>query len=279
MSKIISTQELDFRKKSWINDLMNDRVLNANLTEEYANDVLESVADETFGNLDEAIADLSRRTGLTASEAGVIKTAAVALVKASTEVIPEARVVCEKKEEEIPGNVPAAGKRLVKESPVASAAGKITVAKGMNPGFQAYLDKKKEEREGKKSKEEGTDKTEDKKEKASLKQRLHKAWFQGSDKPSSKEDGGTNDPSKMGYPAELKYDHAEMATTAPGGQDSRPYEQKAFEGSAAETKKVMGPQGEEFKLKVEMQRIPEGEKPANTARLKAIKKIVAQYKK
>ena len=39
----------------------------------------------------------------------------------------------------------------------------------------------------------------------------------------------------------------------------------------------MGPKGEEFKLKVEMQRIPEGEKEAN-ARLTALRQIVADKK-
>src|ERR1035437_4057181 len=86
MSNIISENQTGYTKISWINNLMNDKVLSANLTEEYAHDMLEAVADETFSNLDAAIADLSLRTGLTASEVGVIKTAAIKMVKADAEI-------------------------------------------------------------------------------------------------------------------------------------------------------------------------------------------------
>jgi len=98
---------------------------------------------------------------------------------------------------------------------------------------------------------------------SNLKNRLRKAWFQGADEASKEGNVTSNDPSKLGYPKQIEYPKAPMATTAPGGQDTRPWEQQWFEGAAAETKKVMGPQGAEFKLKQEMQRIPMDEKIAN----------------
>jgi hypothetical protein len=90
-----------------------------------------------------------------------------------------------------------------------------------------------------------------------------RAWFQGADQPSVDGEVTSNDPNKLGYPKEMGYNKKPMETTAPGGQDTRPWEQKWFEGAAAETKKVMGPQGSEFKLKQEMQRIPMDAKVAN----------------
>ena len=90
-----------------------------------------------------------------------------------------------------------------------------------------------------------------------------KAWFQGADAPSVDGEVTSNDPNKLGYPKEMGYNKKPMETSAPGGQDTRPWEQKWFEGAAAETKKVMGPQGSEFKLKQEMQRIPVDAKVAN----------------
>ena len=276
MSKMISEQENSWGKKSWINNFVNDKAVIANLTEEYANDVLESIADDTFTSLDAAIADLSLRTGLTASEVSDVKRVCVAMVKKAEEA-PAACNVC--KEDEVPGNKDVPGARLVKESPeaVAKVTLKEKIAKGMNPGFQAYLDKKKEEKEGKKS-EEGTDKKEDKTEEASAKADKT-AWFQGSDE---KVDAVvSNDPNQIGGPGNMSYPKKPMETTAPGGEDSRPFEQKHFEESAKETKKVMGPKGTEFDLKVEMQRIPEGEKVANASskRLALVKEIVASEKK
>jgi len=97
----------------------------------------------------------------------------------------------------------------------------------------------------------------------SLRDKLKKAWFQGADEATKEGEITSNNPKTLGYPKEMAYPHKPMETTAPGGQDSRPWEQKWFEGAAAETKKVMGPQGEEFKLKQKMQRIPMDEKVAN----------------
>ncbi len=276
MSTYISENQEAFKKKSWINDFMDNTVLAANLTEDYAHDVLEAVGEDYFPSLDEAIADLSLRTGLTASEGENIKRVCIAMVKKAVEI----PVIEIKKTEEIPGNKEVPGAQLVKESPeaVASMTPDIT-AKGMNPGFRAYLDKKKEEKEGKKPTEE-TEKKEDKKEEkeaeASAKGEKT-AWFQGADEPSKEGDITSNNPEKLGYPKEMNYPHKPMETTAPGGQDTRPYEQKTFEGTADETKKVMGPKGKEFELKVEMQRIPKGDKPANASakRLALIKEIVA----
>jgi hypothetical protein len=96
-----------------------------------------------------------------------------------------------------------------------------------------------------------------------LRERLKTAWFQGADEATKEGEITSNNPKTLGYPKEIAYPHKPMETTAPGGQDSRPWEQKWFEGAAAETKKVMGPQGEEFKLKQKMQRIPMDEKVAN----------------
>jgi len=88
-----------------------------------------------------------------------------------------------------------------------------------------------------------------------------KAWFQGADQPSVDGEITSNDPNKLGYPREMAYPNRPMQV--PVGGDSREWEQKWFEGAANETKKVMGPQGSEFKLKQEMQRIPMDAKVAN----------------
>jgi hypothetical protein len=281
MSKIISENQEAWSKKSWINELTNNTKLAASLTDEYAHDVLEAVGEDYFPSLDSALADLSQRTGLTASEIGVIKTAALALVKATAEPATPACSTCSVADE-IPGNKEVPGHKLVKESPegVTAASTETKTAGGMNPGFKAYLDKKKEEREGKKKEDDGEAKTEEKKkEEASLKADK-KAWFQGNTEPTKEGEITANDPSKLGYPKEIAYPHKPMETTAPGGQDSRPWEQKWFEGAAAETKKVMGPKGKEFELKVEMQRIPKGEKPANASarRLNELKALAGKKK-
>jgi hypothetical protein len=278
MSMIISENQEAWNKKSWINELVNNTKLAASLTDEYAHDMLEAVGEDYFPSLDSALADLSARTGLTASEIGVIKRAALELVKLSEiPVAPAACAVCEA--DEVPGNKDVPGHKLVKESPEVSASTAPDVtAKGMNPGFRKYLDEQKAKKEGKEPKEEG--KTEDKKEEASVKADKT-AWFQGADEPTKEGEVTSNDPTKLGYPKEMGYDKKPMETTAPGGQDSRPFEQKKFEGEATETKKVMGPKGEEFALKVEMQRIPKGEKPANASarRLNEIKAIATGQKK
>ena len=95
------------------------------------------------------------------------------------------------------------------------------------------------------------------------KQRTKKAWFQGSTEATPDGQVTSNNPQTLGYPNEMGYDKAPMATTAPGGQDSRPWEQTWFMNAAAETAKVMGPKGEEFDLKKHWQRIPSDEKIAN----------------
>ena len=85
------------------------------------------------------------------------------------------------------------------------------------------------------------------------------AWFHGSDESVDKV--VSNDPNKLGYPKDMQYPRPPMAV--PVGEDSRPWEQTWFEGAAAKTKKVMGPAGEEFKLKQRELRIPADEKVAN----------------
>lgn len=138
------------------------------------------------------------------------------------------------------------------------------VAKGMNPGFQAFLDKKKKEKEGKGDKPaDETSKTDDKKEdkeaEASLKAKAEKwgnflnkqSWFQGTDEASKEGKITSNNPDTLGYPKEVEYSHTEL--NPPVG-DVRNYEQKEFEGAAAETAKVLGPSGSELELKKMWQR-------------------------
>jgi hypothetical protein len=274
MSKLISENQDAWGKVSWINDLTTDKVLQANLTDDYAHDVLEAVAEGYFPTLDSAIAELSLRTGLTASEAGVIKTAATALVKANTEV------VIKKEEETVPGNKEdVAGERLVKEGPAeASAKADVKVAGELPQGLKDYMDKKK----GGNSEDKGEDKKEEMpKEECSIEDKKEadaeasasvdktaenkKAWFQGNEEPTKEGEVTANDPEKLGYPKEMSYPNKPMETTAPGGENSTPYEVKKYTEEAKVTKEVMGPKGTEFETKVKMQRIPEGEKPANAS--------------
>ena len=105
-----------------------------------------------------------------------------------------------------------------------------------------------------------------------------KAWFQGQKDKSHEGEITSNNPESLGYPKEIGYSKQPMATTAPGGEDSRPWEQKWFEGAAAETEKVMGPKGSEFEEKKHWQRIPSDEKIAN-AKLSAKFKAVAKSPK
>ncbi len=96
---------------------------------------------------------------------------------------------------------------------------------------------------------------------SSIKDRLRRAWFQGTDEKTVEGPVTSNNPETLGYPNEIAYPHKPLETTV--GGDSRDWEQKWFENSAKDTKKVMGPSGEEFKLKQKMQRIPMDEKIAN----------------
>ncbi len=100
-----------------------------------------------------------------------------------------------------------------------------------------------------------------------LQETLRKAWFQGSDEKTQEGAITANNPEALGYPKEIAYPHKPMEV--PVGGDSRDWEQKWFENAAKDTKKVMGPSGEEFKLKQELQRIPMDEKIAN-ANLRAV---------
>jgi len=273
MSKIISENQEAWSKKSWINELVNNTKLANSLTEEYAHDVLEAVGEDYFPSLDSALADLSSRTGLTASETNEIRKVAIAMVTKKADIHGP---TCEC--EEIPGNKEVPGHKLVKESPEVAASTAPDVTAGMPEHLKQYQFKKKEDKaEGEAKTEEK--KEEGKKEEASVKADK-KAWFQGADEPTKEGEVTTNDPKKMGYPKEMTYDKKPMETSAPGGKDTRPWEQNWFEGSAEETKKVMGPKGEEFELKVEMQRIPKGEKPANASarRLNELKAIAGKKK-
>ena len=369
MSQFKSENQSGYTKKSWINDLMNDKVLSANLTEEYAHDVLESVADETFSNLDAAIADLSLRTGLTASEVGIIKTAAIKMVQACDDIpgnVKEedkpagaeaellkttdeeedkpagAEAILQRKKKEV-----AASKKVIADSNLDSKSVEelealiynwMTVAMPGATGkdtqmlisqrvkeAEAILQRKKKEAEGsscgcdvktsgyqrklednkrgkgqeKEKKEEGKQggkkkelpealkkhmfkkkiKMDKKKSCSSLTSKIREAWFQNQTEAPSAEAGGKtveSNPERMGFPSELKYDRLEVS--APGGEDSRPFEMKKYKEEATETKKVMGPKGEEFELRIDMQRGEKGDKPAN-ARLTALRQVVAGEKK
>lgn len=110
------------------------------------------------------------------------------------------------------------------------------------------------------------------------KQKTKKAWFQGQTDKSHDGAVTSNNPDVLGYPKEMGYEKKPMETTAPGGHDTRPWEQKWFEGAAAETAKVLGPKGTEFEEKKHWQRIPSDEKIAN-AKLSAKFHAVAKNPK
>ncbi len=244
MSKnIISEINEEWSKKSWINDFTSNAGLNKSLSEEYAEDVLQAVAEDYHTNLSDAIADLQQRVGLTTAEAGEIKRVALAMVNPKKEV----------KAGELP------------------------------EGLRNYLDKKKK---GKSEDTEETSKDDEKKEeketeasisnvelmrlaknnkkkfnevKATLKSKESieyakklEAWFQGSEEKTVEGPVTSNNPKTLGYPKEVAYPHKPMEV--PVGGDSREWEQSKFEGEAKQTKKVMGPQGEELKEKERLQR-------------------------
>jgi hypothetical protein len=96
------------------------------------------------------------------------------------------------------------------------------------------------------------------------------AYFQGSKEETHEGKVTSNDPEKLGYKTKegIEYDRKPMETTAPGGQDSRPAEQKAFEGAAAKTKPKMGPGDGEKDLKKHWQRLIDA-KRANPLEKKA----------
>ena len=79
-----------------------------------------------------------------------------------------------------------------------------------------------------------------------------KGYFQGADQESFEGKITSNDPDKLGYPGDIKYDRKPMAV--PVGQDARPWEQKWFEGAADVTKKEMLPGGTDLAIKKEWQR-------------------------
>ena len=87
-----------------------------------------------------------------------------------------------------------------------------------------------------------------------------KGYFQGANEPVNTSDGvsndkcNSNDPTKLGLGSKdgVQYDRGDMAV--PVGGDSRQWEQGWFEETAKDTKKVMGPSGEELKLKKDLLR-------------------------
>lgn len=247
-------------KTSWVNDFSNNVRLANELNNAYAEDIIQAVQEKDFDTLESALEDLRVRIGVSKTAMQDIEKIAIAGLstkKASEhgEESCDIKVALEiESEEGIPGN--AEGEpRLVKET---EASVKSAGAPEHLKEFQ--FKKKEESAEG-----EELDKEEEKKNAKAAFEAKKMAWFQGANEPTLEGEVTTNDPSKMGYPKEMGYNKKPMETTAPGGQDSRPAEQKAFEGAADETQKVMGPKGEEFKEKVKMQRIPEGEKEANAS--------------
>jgi len=241
-------------KVSWINDLATTKMAN-DLNNDYADDIIQGMEEKDFDTLESALDDLRIRVGVTRAEAdevGKIVTAKLNEKKATGESCTVENEKEEKTDEKIDAKIKKEEEKEIKKE-----------AKGMNPGFRAYLDKKKEEKEGKKPEEKMEKKEMTKEEKKAALTEKKKAWFQGPTEKTKEGPITSNNPETLGYPKEVKYNHTEMAVTAPGGEDSRPWEDKHFNDEAAETKKVMGPAGEEFKEKVKMQRIPEGEKEIN----------------
>jgi hypothetical protein len=239
------SQREDAGRSDWMESFANNAGLSNELNTGYADDVIKGLEEQYFDTLEASLDDLKTRLGV--SKAAMKDIKRIALAKLEGKKKAEAGEMCKlevdvKEGEEVPGNKEGEP-RLVKETEAAVK----TAKKPVPEAFKKHIEKMKN-----KSK----DKSKDKKK---------KAWFQGSTEPTKEGEVTTNDPNKMGYPKEMGYDKKPMETTAPGGQDSRPAEQAAFEGAAAETKKDLGPAGQEFKLKVELQRIPEGEKEANAS--------------
>ena len=302
MSKITRQSNDLLHSESWINDFTNNVKLAKTLTDDYANDVLEAVADDTFSSLDAAISDLKTRIGLTASESDEIKRTCIAMVKTVNSPVSKVsdnniRLAGFLQELSLIPDVASLLKKLMSGQPLTAEEAKgiqVKVQK-LNPSelkdqvlsaLQAYIPsetpqanvemgaeasvtasksykKEKEDEEEKEGKSEKymKKKNEEPKE-ASYKNKINKAWFQGSTEVP-KEDKSkvvSNDPEALGKtPAsgEMKYDHKPMETTAPKGEDSRPWEQDWFEGAAKDTKKVLGPAGEELTLKKKLQRARE----------------------
>jgi hypothetical protein len=164
----------------------------------------------------------------------------------------------------------------------------------MNPGFRAYLDKQKAEKDGKEPKDEKdsksedmekkdmkkTDKKEDKKEASFDKVEILRAVKAGQVLPMKRKYAthkeassyikkvqawfqGADAPTVEGPvtsndPKTLGYpkemEYTKKPMEVPVGGDSRNWEQKWFEGAADQTKKVMGPSGTELAEKKELQR-------------------------
>jgi hypothetical protein len=222
MYKFQSQNQENWKRQSWINDFTSDVKLAKSLTEAYAEDVLEAVAEDFQPNLTAAIEDLRIRVGLTVKEANDVKKVAFAMFKEADGVAfnpaspsspkgmgSDGMPILEKGGL-VPGNVEtdspelekisdedtchACGAKTMKKdemgvtstscdacgaekmestslnapesvgapmAAVSSSKDAIKVAKGMNPGFRAYLDKQKAEKEGKEPKDEKDSKGED----------------------------------------------------------------------------------------------------------------------
>jgi len=236
------SQREDAGRGDWLESFANDAGLSNELNNAYADDIIQAVEEKYFDTLEASLEDLRVRIGVSKAAVKDIKRIALAKLAGKKTVANESCKVeiSTDEEEEIPGNRDGEA-RLVKETEasVTTAAKK----KAIPEAFKKHIDKMKAKKDKKKK----------------------KAWFQGSTEATKEGEVTTNDPNKMGYPKEMGYDKAPMATTAPGGQNSRPAEVADFQAAALKTKEDLGPAGAEFKLKVEMQRIPEGEKEANAS--------------
>lgn len=329
---MINNERMDsWTAKSWLDELSSDARLAKDLTSIYADDVLQSVADKDFSNLNDAIAAYQVEAGLTTADVVEVRKVIIAktepesfiaehnirkakksdlaeLLKLATTICekcekapcecahtlssPVARAInrigletlaemCDKAEMDTPEKEEKKDEERLKEAE-ASAPVELTAeanrikelmasgatateameksAKGMNPGFQAYLDKKKEEKKGKEGETSKADEKDEKKE-ASLKDKAinwakfleSKGYFQGAEQPSVEGKVTSNNPETLGYGSKegVHYDLNALETK---GGPVRNEEQKAFEGAATETKKVMGPSGEELKVKELWQR-------------------------
>jgi len=281
----------NWNNQKWMNDL---KIASAELDSGYATDMLEAVADKSFSTLEAALDDLRLRTGLSSADIKSIHLAALEIhdpltFKAMETVASfgpkELGLLKEAydKKQTLPETTKAIEilgiNKAWDEKSIIKEAGELP--EGLRK-WKEEQDAKKNDEKPEDKKEE--DKEEDKEVKAACKCKknksckckkgvkkmkkthkaewsslfnkngIKKAWFEGSNEPTVEGNITSNDPNKLGAGSKdgIQYDRKPMAV--PVGEDSRPFEQKKFEGEANETKKVMGPQGTELELKKKLQR-------------------------
>lgn len=295
MSKFITANEESWKKQSWINDFANTPKLAKSLTEEYANDVIEAMAEDYHPTLTAAIESLAKRTGLSTKEAKDVRKTVLAMYKG------------ELHHDDVPGvlevNVPGAGMAKAGDSEKCSKCDVDMLSEDTDgvatlkcPSCGATVIKKEDEKPHHpsvmvvKTEEIIPDHAESESslgdilslakieilknvkagnvlpmkrkyatnKEAALYIKKVQAWFQGANEPTQEGSITSNNPETLGYPKEMGYDKTPMSV--PVGGDSRGWEQNWFESSAADTKKVMGPSGHELKEKENLQRAKQVDK-------------------